>query len=417
MRRPRGRRGAASPNASLDVPAASDGPPALAGDPDVAVVVVHADAEVVVVDKPAGVVVHPGAGQANGTPAHGLLARFPEVAGVGEPDRPGIVHRLDKGTSGLLVVARTPGAYASLVAQLQARTVERRYHALVRGRVEADAGLVDARVGRGRKDPTRMAVSTAGREARTRYQVVTRFDRPAPVTLVECRLETGSAAWVRRPGYCAHEWRRPPRSRTTAAPVSPRSCRPCWATAPRPPGSPMSRRRPPRWSCWCWTGWGGCSSTGAGPGPGAGRHGGRPDHLRGAHHHGHGSHVPDDRAVPAHGVVGYRVKVGPGAVMNVLRWRVAGADARHDVPPAEFHPHPVFAGTRPPVVTRAEFAATGFSGAHLAATSLQGWRLPSALAVEVRRQVVAGAPFVYAYYDGVDKVAHDKVSATTTTPS
>jgi len=201
MRRPRGRRGAASPNASLDVPAASDGPPALAGDPDVAVVVVHADAEVVVVDKPAGVVVHPGAGQANGTPAHGLLARFPEVAGVGEPDRPGIVHRLDKGTSGLLVVARTPGAYASLVAQLQARTVERRYHALVRGRVEADAGLVDARVGRGRKDPTRMAVSTAGREARTRYQVVTRFDRPAPVTLVECRLETGSAAWVRRPGF------------------------------------------------------------------------------------------------------------------------------------------------------------------------------------------------------------------------
>ena len=110
----------------------------------------------------------------------------------------------------------------------------------------------------------------------------------------------------------------------------------------------------------------------------------------------------------AHGVVGYRVKVGPGAVMNVLRWRVAGADARQDVPPAEFQPHAVFAGTRPPVVTRAEFAATGFSGAHLAGAPLQGWRLPSALAVEVRRQLEAGAPFVYAYYDGVDKVAHDK---------
>ncbi|MGH9154608.1 MAG: alkaline phosphatase family protein [Acidimicrobiales bacterium] len=109
-----------------------------------------------------------------------------------------------------------------------------------------------------------------------------------------------------------------------------------------------------------------------------------------------------------HGVVGYRVKVGPGSVMNVLRWRTAGGDARRAVPPGAFQPHPVFAGTSPPVVTRTEFASTGFSGAHLAGAALHGWRLASAMAVEVRRQLEAGERFVYAYYDGIDKVAHDK---------
>ena len=99
-------------------------------DRDVPFEVVHADEDVIVVDKPAGVVVHPGAGQSSGTLVHGLLHRFPEVAAVGDPTRPGIVHRLDKGTSGLLVVARTPAAHAVLVDQLQARTVERSYLAL-----------------------------------------------------------------------------------------------------------------------------------------------------------------------------------------------------------------------------------------------------------------------------------------------
>lgn len=114
----------------------------------------------------------------------------------------------------------------------------------------------------------------------------------------------------------------------------------------------------------------------------------------------------------AHGVVGYRVKVGngpvKGSVMNVLRWRTAAGDARRDVPPHAFQPHPVFGGTRPPVVTRAEFVVTGFTGAHLAGAPLHGWRLPSAMAVEVRRQLEMGARFVYVYYDGIDKVAHDK---------
>ncbi|MDP9386465.1 MAG: RluA family pseudouridine synthase, partial [Actinomycetota bacterium] len=142
-------------------------PGVVAADPSVDVPVVHADEEVVVVDKPPGLVVHPGAGQAAGTLAQGLLARYPDLAAAGDPWRPGIVHRLDKGTSGLLVVARTPRAYAALVSQLRSRAVERRYLTLVSGAVDSPAGVVDAPVGRGAGDPTRMAVSAGGREART----------------------------------------------------------------------------------------------------------------------------------------------------------------------------------------------------------------------------------------------------------
>ena len=171
--------------------------PELVPDPGVRVPVVAVDDHVVVVDKPAGLVVHPGAGHSRGTLVHGLLARWPEIAGVGDPARPGIVHRLDAGTSGLLVVARSPLAYASLVAQLAARTVERHYLALVWDWVEAPAGLVDAPVGRAARDRTQMAVSAAGREARTRYRVVARYGEPARVTLLECWLETGRTHQVR----------------------------------------------------------------------------------------------------------------------------------------------------------------------------------------------------------------------------
>lgn len=172
-------------------------PEALAPDPSVQVPVVYADEAVIVVDKPPGLVVHPGAGHAAGTLAQGLLARFPELAGVGEPARPGVVHRLDVGTSGLLVVARTPAAYASLVAQLAAHTVERRYLTLVWGTVEADAGLVDAPIGRASNDATQMAVAETGRPARTRYEVLERFTEPVETTLLECRLETGRTHQVR----------------------------------------------------------------------------------------------------------------------------------------------------------------------------------------------------------------------------
>jgi 23S rRNA pseudouridine1911/1915/1917 synthase len=168
-----------------------------APDPTVPVTVVHADDHLVVVDKPPGLVVHPGAGTAAGTLVNGLLARFPEMAGVGDPDRPGIVHRLDKGTSGLLAAARTQAAYERLVSALAARDVERRYLALAWGHLEAAAGLVDAPVGRSKRAPTRMSVATTGKEARTRYRVVRRFDDPVPTTLVECRLETGRTHQIR----------------------------------------------------------------------------------------------------------------------------------------------------------------------------------------------------------------------------
>jgi 23S rRNA pseudouridine1911/1915/1917 synthase len=180
----------------IEVPEGS-GPGGPAPDPSVEVPVVHADGSVIVVDKPADLVVHPGNGHQDGTMIAGLLARYPELATVGEVDRPGVVHRLDRGTSGLLVVARTPGAYESLVAQLSARTVERRYRALVWGHPESVRGLVDAPIGRSPKHPTKMAVVADGKEARTRYEVVERYSDPVEVALVTCRLETGRTHQIR----------------------------------------------------------------------------------------------------------------------------------------------------------------------------------------------------------------------------
>ncbi len=171
-------------------------------DSTVDVTVVHADQEIIVVDKPAGLVVHPGAGHRSGTLVQGLLARFPELGGLpaevgSDPDRPGIVHRLDRGTSGLLVVARTADAYRSLVAQLADREVVRSYRALVLGAVEGEQGVVDAPVGRSASAPTRMAVSRKGKEARTRYRVERRFAEPVPTTLMRVSLETGRTHQIR----------------------------------------------------------------------------------------------------------------------------------------------------------------------------------------------------------------------------
>ena len=169
----------------------------VAADPSVHVPVVFADDDVIVVDKPAGLVVHPGHGNDRGTMVQGLLAAYPELAAVGEPDRPGVVHRLDAGTSGLLVVARSAAAYSSLVEQLQSRSVDRRYLALVAGTVESPAGVVDAPIGRSGSDPTRMAVRADGREARTAYEVRERFTEPTAATLLECKLETGRTHQIR----------------------------------------------------------------------------------------------------------------------------------------------------------------------------------------------------------------------------
>ncbi len=171
--------------------------PVVEPDPTIVLDVVHEDPELVVVDKPAGLVVHPGAGTASGTLVNALVACYPGIVGIGEPERPGIVHRLDRDTSGLLVVARTERARASLVAQLAARSVERRYLAVVWGHPDADEGLVDGPIGRHPRRPTRMAVVAGGREARTRYRVVRRAESPAPVSVLRCELETGRTHQIR----------------------------------------------------------------------------------------------------------------------------------------------------------------------------------------------------------------------------
>jgi 23S rRNA pseudouridine1911/1915/1917 synthase len=159
--------------------------------------VVHVDDDVIVVDKPAGLVVHPGAGNIDGTLVNALLARYPEIASVGDPERPGIVHRLDKGTSGLLMVARTSVAYDSLVEQLAERRVGRVYRTLVWGEVADDDGVVDAPIGRSVRTPTKMAVSARGRAARTRYHVERRYHDPVTVTELTCVLETGRTHQIR----------------------------------------------------------------------------------------------------------------------------------------------------------------------------------------------------------------------------
>ncbi len=158
--------------------------------------IVHEDEHVLVLDKPAGLVVHPGAGHARGTLAAALLAHAPGIAGVGGPRRPGIVHRLDKNTSGLLVVAKTKAAYEALVEQLGRRAVTRRYLAIVHGRLRSDAGVVDKPIGRHLHDRVRMAVRPAGQGKRavTRYRVLERF---ANFTLLEATLETGRTHQIR----------------------------------------------------------------------------------------------------------------------------------------------------------------------------------------------------------------------------
>lgn len=168
-----------------------------AADPSVVFTVVHADDDVVVIDKPAGLVVHPGAGNTTGTLVNGLLARFPEMASVGQWDRPGIVHRLDVGTSGLMVAARSDAAYHLLVAALSAHEVERTYRTLVWGVPASPVGVIDAPIGRDHRDPMRMAVVADGKVARTRYRVLRRYRDPHEVAEVRCRLETGRTHQIR----------------------------------------------------------------------------------------------------------------------------------------------------------------------------------------------------------------------------
>ena len=189
------RRVATGQSLAVDIDIRDD--PVPAADPDVVFEVVLEDPDVVVVDKPAGLVVHPGAGHDRGTLAHGLLARYPELAGVGDPYRPGIVHRLDRGTSGLLVVARTERARQQLVEQMRSHQPERVYCALVWGHPEAPSGSIDAPIGRSSRNPQRMTVTDRGRPARTRYSLERRFVEPERVALLTCQLETGRTHQIR----------------------------------------------------------------------------------------------------------------------------------------------------------------------------------------------------------------------------
>jgi 23S rRNA pseudouridine1911/1915/1917 synthase len=178
---------------ALEVEAAPESSPELTGAgvaEDIAFPVVFEDETLLVIDKPAGLVVHPGNGNWSGTLLNALLHHAPSLSGL---PRAGIVHRLDKDTSGLMVVAKTLEAQTHLVRQLQARTVKRHYLALVHGAVMHD-GEVDAPIGRHPVQRTRMAVVEEGKPALTRYAV---RERLGAVTLVECRLATGRTHQIR----------------------------------------------------------------------------------------------------------------------------------------------------------------------------------------------------------------------------
>ena len=167
-------------------------------------VIVHEDADLIVIDKPAGLVVHPAAGNLDGTLVNALLAHCGDsLPGIGGVARPGIVHRLDKDTSGLLVVAKTERAMRSLAKQFAAHAVERVYEAVVWGAPRAGDGLVEGNLGRNPFDRKRMAVLRGqGKPARTRYRVLEPFgadkvgEKPF-AALVECRLETGRTHQIR----------------------------------------------------------------------------------------------------------------------------------------------------------------------------------------------------------------------------
>ncbi len=154
--------------------------------------IAYEDEHLLIVDKPAGVVVHPAAGHARGTLVHGLLEK---IAGGEEAERPGIVHRLDRDTSGLLVVARSEEAYRRLQKLVRRRALEREYLALVRGRPQSWRGRIEAPIGRDRNDPTRQSLDTdSPREAVTYFTVERLFDGYA---LLRVRLETGRTHQIR----------------------------------------------------------------------------------------------------------------------------------------------------------------------------------------------------------------------------
>jgi 23S rRNA pseudouridine1911/1915/1917 synthase len=172
----------------MDIPAAE--PPAEDAAEEIALDIVHEDADIIVINKPPGLVVHPAAGNRSGTLQNGLLHRYPELAAV---PRAGLVHRLDKDTSGLLVVARHLRAHKSLVDQLQERSMGREYDAIVQG-VVISGGEINEPIGRHTKDRLRMTVREGGREAVTHYRLEERFRKHSHLRV---QLETGRTHQIR----------------------------------------------------------------------------------------------------------------------------------------------------------------------------------------------------------------------------
>jgi len=179
---------------TVAVPAAA---PATPQPQDIRLAVVYEDDDLIVVDKPAGLVVHPAAGNPDGTLVNALLAHCGEsLSGIGGVARPGIVHRLDKGTSGLMVVAKNDAAHRHLAAQFAGRKIERAYQALVWGAPSPRAGTVAGAIGRDRKNRKKMAVvKRGGKPAETGYRVLRSVGTAA--SLVECRLKTGRTHQIR----------------------------------------------------------------------------------------------------------------------------------------------------------------------------------------------------------------------------
>lgn len=156
--------------------------------------IVYEDEDVLVVYKPRGMVVHPAPGHLSGTLVNGLMHQIKDLSGINGVLRPGIVHRIDKDTTGLLMVAKNDVAHVSLVDQLVKKTVTRKYTALVHGHIAHDKGTIDAPIGRDKKERQNMAVVDNGKHAVTHFRVLERFNK---YTLVECQLETGRTHQIR----------------------------------------------------------------------------------------------------------------------------------------------------------------------------------------------------------------------------
>lgn len=161
---------------------------------DIPLDIVYEDADIAVINKPQGMVVHPAVGNYDGTLVNALLARLKDLSGINGEIRPGIVHRIDKDTSGLLVVAKHDGAHRSLAAQIKSKTAGRTYLAVAEHNLKQDSGTISAPIGRHPSERKKMAVIAGGREAVTHYRVLERFRTH---TYLECRLETGRTHQIR----------------------------------------------------------------------------------------------------------------------------------------------------------------------------------------------------------------------------